>query len=493
MFGWINDCTENLVVSKFGLDTWHRIKQEAGCPVEDGGFLRYKYYPDEDTVDLVVAASKVLDLTVADVLHAFGEYFVQYVQDNGYSNVLECLGSNLRDWLSNLNALHDHLQASYPKGFVAPVFWSQDDTENNGALLVQYYSKRGSLLVPLVVGLIKRIAVVYFDIEIDMEQLQMQGETDDAKHTSWRITAKDPALSYKLSGRMEERSSESVSNESHSSNHTNRPEYEGVFRQGGQQAADLRTEEFVQRCFRDPRSELYHALAAEHYACLVRFWKTDKIDGQWCYDKWTIDHQDPAKCRYPTLQDLPAAVMSGSFICPHLDQCPKTGKYPPDEQGNLQSLSACLRDKLAGQTGGALECPHMTQRDENGDLWPAMFPFQLRNDSTGLEKRVLVDIHNEVSLEAAILEHAPALLQEWSTADAQAVACHEAEQQCIVWDTKANVEFHVFTLSELKDTTTRQLVEFFFPTTESAKQDDPIQLIFKCVDVIPVGEDEEDI
>ena len=41
----------------------------------------------------------------------------------GYANVLECLGSNLRDWLSNLNSLHDHLQASYPKGFIAPVFY----------------------------------------------------------------------------------------------------------------------------------------------------------------------------------------------------------------------------------------------------------------------------------------------------------------------------------------------------------------------------------
>ena len=184
MFGWINDCTECLVISKFGEETWHQIKQTAGCEVADGGFLRYKYYPDSDTVELVVAASQVLNISVDDVLYAFGDYFIEYVQDNGYSNVLECLGSNLRDWLSNLNSLHDHLQASYPKGFVAPVFWSEDDVEcpsvalasvaagggtvasinpNANAILVHYYSKRGSLLVPLVVGLIKKLARCYFD------------------------------------------------------------------------------------------------------------------------------------------------------------------------------------------------------------------------------------------------------------------------------------------------------------------------------------------
>ena len=36
MFGWINDCTECLVVSKFGVDTWHKIKEKAGCDVQDG-------------------------------------------------------------------------------------------------------------------------------------------------------------------------------------------------------------------------------------------------------------------------------------------------------------------------------------------------------------------------------------------------------------------------------------------------------------------------
>ena len=89
MFGWINDCTECMIVSKFGEENWHRIKAKGDCDIADRGFLRYKYYPDSVTVQLVVAASEVLGISVDDVLFAFGDYFIDYVQDNGYSNVLE--------------------------------------------------------------------------------------------------------------------------------------------------------------------------------------------------------------------------------------------------------------------------------------------------------------------------------------------------------------------------------------------------------------------
>lgn len=422
---------------------------------------------------MVVAASEVLNLSVDQVLHAFGDFFVSYVQDNGYSNVLECLGNNLRDWLSNLNALHDHLQASYPRGFIAPVFWSQDDNEHEGALLVQYYSRRGSLLVPLVVGLIKRIAVSYFDVEIDMELLQLQGETEEAKHTSWRITSKDPSVAYKLSGQQQEQ--EEKTEES--------SEYGSVFREGGKQAADLRTEEFVKRCFINPNSELFHALTAENYAYLVKFWQSNKIDGQWCYDKWTMD-EDPAACTYPTLKDLPAKL--NTMICPHLSRAPQTGQYPPDEYGNLQSFEYASKENVPS-VASPFMCPHLS-RQENGAVQSTFVTFRVMNDSTGLSKDLLVDVNEEMSMERAISENVPYLMDDWSLGDEEAVARNESQKQCIVWDDVANEEFHSFSLDELKEITTRQLSELF-----SFEMQDPIKLIFKCVELIPVGEDEEDI
>ena len=199
MFGWINDCTESLVTSKFGIDKWHEIKRKAGCEVKDDSFVRHKYYSDQSTVELLVAASEVLDMSVEDVLEAFGQYFMEFTRRHGYDNLLSCQGSTLRLWLSNLNALHDHLQSSLPAGFIAPVFWCEDDDYegHEGCILLHYYSQRGSLLVPLVVGIVKEVSRYHFNIEVSMERLQIQTE-NDAKFTTWRIRAVDPVLQWKL-------------------------------------------------------------------------------------------------------------------------------------------------------------------------------------------------------------------------------------------------------------------------------------------------------
>ena len=90
MFGWINDCTESLVITKFGIEKWHEIKAKTDCKVEDGGFIRHQYYSDGSTVALVVAAAEVLGLTVDQVLEAFGQYFMEFTRQNIYVNLLSC-------------------------------------------------------------------------------------------------------------------------------------------------------------------------------------------------------------------------------------------------------------------------------------------------------------------------------------------------------------------------------------------------------------------
>lgn len=468
MFGWINDCTECLVISKFGEKTWHEIKEKANCKVEDGGFLRYKYYPDADTVQLVVAASEVLGITVDEVLFTFGEFFVGYVQDNGYENVLECLGSNLRDWLSNLNSLHDHLQASYPKGFVAPVFWSEDDTEfdnssggaERNAILVNYFSHRGSLLVPLVVGLIKRVAKVYFDIEIEMDQLQLQDEDAGVNHTTWRVTTVDPKDSHKLRGRKKkkkkknnikcERDDETVA--TGSSTQTN---YENTFLEGGARASILRVEEFVKRSFFNEDCELFHALTLEQYIYLVDTWKTKQINGKWCYEIWSIHDGEPSS--WPTLADLPEKVNPSSIRPEHFGgQTPAKGKYPPDQAGQLKSFPPKIRI-INASTNVTLDL--VIERSPLLNLEDAIF--------------------NTNEVEEFNLKSFP----EWQSS----LENGECEIQCIVWNEETHSSYHTFALGDLKTTSTVQLFELV------PKTFDPIVLLLQCVETIPVDDDEEDI
>jgi hypothetical protein len=458
MFGWFNDCAECLVVYKFDEETWRKVKVKANCEVADGGFLRYKYYPDSDTVQLFVAASEVLGVTVDELLQAFGEYFIHYVQENGYSNVLECLGSNLRDWLSNLNSLHDHLQASYPKGFVAPVFWSEDDPDSlEGGIFVHYFSRRGSLLVPFVVGAIKKIALRYFDIEINMAQLQLQDDDANINSTSWRVTAVDPEEAYKLRRKRTSRNGlkddDTCSTVTPCATAANK--YGRTFREGGTQAAYLRVEEFVKRSFYNEDCELFHALTLEQYIYLVDYWKSTKVDGKWCYEMWSIQDDDPKS--WASLQDLPSKLNPETIDTSHFGgKVPKTGEYPPGEKGTIQSFLPKVR--IVNQASGKFMDLILTKESD----------LTLKNA-----------IYNTKQVQEAGLTEFPELEER--------IQNHEFEIQFVVWNDKTNSAYHTFALGDLNTTSTQQLYEFL------PKTFDPIKIVVQCTEAVCVDDDEEDI
>lgn len=487
MFGWINDCTECLVVSKFGEETWHKIKEKADCDVVDGGFLRYKYYPDSDTVQLVVAASEVLGITVDDVLHAFGDYFIDYVKDNGYSNVLECLGSNLRDWLSNLNTLHDHLQASYPKGFVAPVFWSEDDPDSDpeeGAILVYYYSKRGSLLVPLVVGTLKKIAKVYFDIDINLDQITLQDDQVEGaeegelhKQTTWRVTTVDPLEAQKLRGKKKrsrrDNDDETITTSASTTSTVVRNKYKRTFQEGGAQASHLRVEELVQRCFFSENCELYHAFTMEQYVHLVEVWKNENLSkegdktvgingfvGLLCYEIWSLQDDDPSS--WPTLDDLPPRLHQETLnLAEFGGKVPKTGAYPPSADGTLQSFPPIIR------AANSIDSQIST------DL--AFSPTTNDMSST---------------LEAAIAPQlAEAGVTKFDADTTNRISNLEMEVQWVIrTDANSDTPYHTFTQGDLSTTTLQQ----FFDLVAGAKLD-PVNLLIQVTEAELLDDDEEDI
>ncbi|CAB9531898.1 Guanylate cyclase soluble subunit beta-1 (Partial), partial [Seminavis robusta] len=72
MYGLVFEIVEEFVIEKQGLEVWHEIKNKAKCRVRDGGFLRRSYYPDNELVDIIVAASEILGVAVPDILQVFG-------------------------------------------------------------------------------------------------------------------------------------------------------------------------------------------------------------------------------------------------------------------------------------------------------------------------------------------------------------------------------------------------------------------------------------
>ncbi|CAJ1967262.1 unnamed protein product [Cylindrotheca closterium] len=199
MYGLVFEIIEEWVIEKQGLDVWHNIKELAGNKRNDQTYLRRAYYQDEELVDLINAASEILKISVHDILDAFGRFVIMHHFANGYAELLICQGSTLRQWLSNLNAMHDHVQRSFPgENFIAPIFWCEDCDEVEGSIQLHYYTLRGTLLVPMVVGIVEQLASYHFNLEVKMEQLALQGE-DGATFTSWRISAVDESQKWKLS------------------------------------------------------------------------------------------------------------------------------------------------------------------------------------------------------------------------------------------------------------------------------------------------------
>eukprot|EP00980_Cylindrotheca_fusiformis_P006390 scaffold1362_cov125-Cylindrotheca_fusiformis.AAC.13 len=190
---------EEWIIKEQGIDIWHEIKEKAGCATADQEFLRREYYQDEELVDVIAAASEVLDTSVPGILEAYGRYTFMHHLANGYDDLLQCQGSTLRQWLSNLNAMHDHIKQSFPgENFIAPIFWCEDCDEVEGSIILHYYSLRGTFYVPLVVGMIEELASYHFDIKVRMHQLALQNE-GESSITTWRITAVDETQRWKLS------------------------------------------------------------------------------------------------------------------------------------------------------------------------------------------------------------------------------------------------------------------------------------------------------
>ena len=99
-----------------------------------------------------------------DILETFGDHFYKYCKQSGYDRILKVLGRTLREFLCNLDALHDHLGSIYP-GMNAPSFRASERPD--GGLNLHYYSNRDGLGY-IVIGIMKTVARECLNTEIEI-------------------------------------------------------------------------------------------------------------------------------------------------------------------------------------------------------------------------------------------------------------------------------------------------------------------------------------
>ncbi|XP_031631652.1 guanylate cyclase soluble subunit beta-1 isoform X2 [Contarinia nasturtii] len=171
MYGFVNYALELLVLKHFGLDVWEKIKKKADLSME-GQFLIRQIYDDEITYNLIGAAVEILNIPADDILELFGKTFFEFCQDSGYDKILQVLGATPRDFLQNLDALHDHLGTLYP-GMRAPSFRCTE--ESDGSLILHYYSERPGL-EHIVIGIVKSVASKLHGVEVEIKVVKRKGE-----------------------------------------------------------------------------------------------------------------------------------------------------------------------------------------------------------------------------------------------------------------------------------------------------------------------------
>lgn len=180
MYGIVNKAIEDLVVQNFGIDQWEAVKVKSGVDVDY--FLSNEPYDDAITYKLAGAAAEVLGLSVGQVLHFFGEWWVLKTGKEKYGGLMQAGGSSLKAFLQNLPLFHNRIMLMYPK-LTPPEFKVSDVTEHS--IHVHYHSKREGLQ-EFVRGLLSGLAKMYeTEASIDLLQSRDDGSTHEIFKVSW--------------------------------------------------------------------------------------------------------------------------------------------------------------------------------------------------------------------------------------------------------------------------------------------------------------------
>lgn len=173
MYGLVNKAIRDMVCERFGEETWNQIKEKAECQVDT--FVSMEPYSDDITHRLVKAASEIIGLSTAEIMQAFGQYWVQYTAEHGYGEIMDMSGDTLTEFLENLDELHARVGANFPK-LQPPSFACTHLSEN---LLNLHYRSTRKGLAPMVFGLLKGLGIK-FKTKVDVSQIQSKEDGADS-------------------------------------------------------------------------------------------------------------------------------------------------------------------------------------------------------------------------------------------------------------------------------------------------------------------------
>lgn len=180
MYGIVNKAIEELVTENFGPEKWEAIRRRSGINVDF--FISNEPYDDDITFKLAQAVADEMNMTVGDVLIAFGEWWVMRTSKEKYGGLMEAGGNGLREFLINLPVFHNRVMLIYPK-LTPPEFKVSDVKENS--IHVHYFSKREGLQ-EFVRGLLQGLGKMYnTPATVELLKSRNDGDSHEVFKVSW--------------------------------------------------------------------------------------------------------------------------------------------------------------------------------------------------------------------------------------------------------------------------------------------------------------------
>ena len=118
----------------------------------------------------------------SDFFEEMGYFFVEFVGQFGYGDVLALLGRQLRDFLNGLDNLHEYLKFSYPR-LRAPSYFC--DNESDAGLHLHYRSKRRGF-THYTMGQLKAIGETFYKLKLEIEVIDQEVKFDTV-HVSFNL------------------------------------------------------------------------------------------------------------------------------------------------------------------------------------------------------------------------------------------------------------------------------------------------------------------
>jgi len=163
MKGVIDKGIQEMVKTKFGAESWEKVKSLAGC--DEPFFALSMDYPDELTNKLIAAAAEVSGLPAEEVMVAFGKFIILNTIRKDYPVLFELAGASPREFLLAVSKMHEMVTKNIPNSRPPRI-----DIEEpaDGKLLLHYHSDRS--LCPMLLGIILGVGE-QFDQKLEVTEI----------------------------------------------------------------------------------------------------------------------------------------------------------------------------------------------------------------------------------------------------------------------------------------------------------------------------------